>query len=89
MSHTLTYHRIQNVQLRHCHVGRGIGPYTRVPAWAHAHAYAPSLAHAHSHTPAPVHAHATATAPHPRYCVAGSTSVIHKMTIPWRRSPHG
>ncbi|MBW0546490.1 hypothetical protein O181_086205 [Austropuccinia psidii MF-1] len=27
MTHTLTYHSIQNVQLRHHHVGRVIGPY--------------------------------------------------------------
>ncbi|MBW0516768.1 hypothetical protein O181_056483 [Austropuccinia psidii MF-1] len=67
MSHTLTYHSIQNVQLRHHHVGRGIGPY--------AHAYAP----------APTQA--DANAPHPRYCVAGSTSVICKMTILRRWSP--
>ncbi|MBW0568870.1 hypothetical protein O181_108585 [Austropuccinia psidii MF-1] len=35
----------------------------------------------------PPHAHANATAPHPRYCAEGSTSVIRKMTILWRRSP--
>ncbi|MBW0533392.1 hypothetical protein O181_073107 [Austropuccinia psidii MF-1] len=29
----------------------------------------------------------THTHPHTRYCAAGSTSVIPKMTIPWRRSP--
>ncbi|MBW0518156.1 hypothetical protein O181_057871 [Austropuccinia psidii MF-1] len=87
MSHTLTYNSIQNVQLRHRHVERGIGPYTTAPARAHAHAHAhtPAPAHAHAHTPA--NAHANATAPHPRYCAAESTSVICKMTIPQRRSP--
>ncbi|MBW0580749.1 hypothetical protein O181_120464 [Austropuccinia psidii MF-1] len=29
----------------------------------------------------------THTHPHPRYCGAGSTSVIHKMTMLWRQSP--
>ncbi|MBW0503318.1 hypothetical protein O181_043033 [Austropuccinia psidii MF-1] len=67
MSHTLTYHSIQNVQLHHHHVGRGIGPYTPTPAWADAHA--------------------NATTPSPQYCVAGSTSVIRKMTMLQRRSP--
>ncbi|MBW0472666.1 hypothetical protein O181_012381 [Austropuccinia psidii MF-1] len=76
MSHTLTYHSIQNVQLCHHHVGKGISPYAPAPARAHAHA--PS--------PAPVDAHANATPPHPQYCVAGSASVICKMTIR-RRSP--
>ncbi|MBW0552299.1 hypothetical protein O181_092014 [Austropuccinia psidii MF-1] len=37
MTHTLTYHSIQNVQLRHHHVGRGMGPYTPAPAQEHAH----------------------------------------------------
>ncbi|MBW0572582.1 hypothetical protein O181_112297 [Austropuccinia psidii MF-1] len=55
MSHPLTYHSIQNVQLRHHHVGRGIGPY--------AHAYEPALVHANAHTNAAAHAHA---APPPR-----------------------
>ncbi|MBW0492565.1 hypothetical protein O181_032280 [Austropuccinia psidii MF-1] len=67
MTHTLTYQSIQHVQLRHHHVGRGIGPYAPAPTWAHTHAYA--------------------TPPHPWYCAEDSTSVIHKMTIPWRRSP--
>ncbi|MBW0583209.1 hypothetical protein O181_122924 [Austropuccinia psidii MF-1] len=39
MTHTLTYHSIQNVQLRHHHVGRGIGPYASAPT--HANATAP------------------------------------------------
>ncbi|MBW0497075.1 hypothetical protein O181_036790 [Austropuccinia psidii MF-1] len=65
MTHTLTYNSIQNVQMRHHHVGRGISPYAPVPA----------------------HAQANATPPHARYCAAGSTSVIQKMTIPPRRSP--
>ncbi|MBW0499938.1 hypothetical protein O181_039653 [Austropuccinia psidii MF-1] len=51
--------------------------------------------HKHPHTrnnaqtPTPAHdtAHSNATAPHPRYCAAGSTSVICKMIIPWRWSP--
>ncbi|MBW0487891.1 hypothetical protein O181_027606 [Austropuccinia psidii MF-1] len=34
----------------------------------------------------PTPADAQAHTPHPRYCVAGSTSVIRKMTIPQRRS---
>ncbi|MBW0493069.1 hypothetical protein O181_032784 [Austropuccinia psidii MF-1] len=79
MTHTLTYHSIENVQLRHHHVGRGIGPYAPAPAQAHAHAYPPALARAH--------AHANSTTPHLQYCVGDSTSVIHKMTIPWRQSP--
>ncbi|MBW0538097.1 hypothetical protein O181_077812 [Austropuccinia psidii MF-1] len=45
MSHTLTYHSIQNFQLRHHHVGRGIGPY--------AHAYTPTPAYAHAAAPHP------------------------------------
>ncbi|MBW0551455.1 hypothetical protein O181_091170 [Austropuccinia psidii MF-1] len=57
------------------------------PTRAHAHAYAQTPAPADAHANAPPHAHANATAPHPRYCVAGSTSVICKMTIPPRRSP--
>ncbi|MBW0559122.1 hypothetical protein O181_098837 [Austropuccinia psidii MF-1] len=70
MSHTLTYHSIQNVQLSHHHVQRGIGPY------AHAHAPAPTwaLAHAHTHTyghaPAHENAHANETTPHLQYCGA-------------------
>ncbi|MBW0496328.1 hypothetical protein O181_036043 [Austropuccinia psidii MF-1] len=91
MTHTLTYHSIQNVQLHHHHLGRGISPYEPAPAWAHTHAYTPAAtwAHAHAYTPSPAwaHAHANATAPHPRYCAADSTSFIHKMTIPWRGSP--
>ncbi|MBW0554593.1 hypothetical protein O181_094308 [Austropuccinia psidii MF-1] len=59
------------------------------PAPAHNTAQKPTQAHnnaqAHAYTPTP--AHANATAPHPRYCAAGSTSVIRKMTIPRRRSP--
>ncbi|MBW0552125.1 hypothetical protein O181_091840 [Austropuccinia psidii MF-1] len=39
MIHTLTYDSIQNVQLRHNHVGRGISPYASAPARAHAHAH--------------------------------------------------
>ncbi|MBW0477729.1 hypothetical protein O181_017444 [Austropuccinia psidii MF-1] len=91
MSHTLTYRSIQNVQLCYHHVGRGIGPY----AQAQAHAYAHIPANAHNYAPTPAHAQANtlphaqanATAPHPLYCAAGSTSVICKMTILWRRSP--
>ncbi|MBW0491890.1 hypothetical protein O181_031605 [Austropuccinia psidii MF-1] len=79
MSHTLTYHSIQKVQLCHHHVGNGIGPYAPAPAGAHAHAY--------THTPALGDAHANTTAPHLQYCVAGSTSVIHKMKVPRRQSP--
>ncbi|MBW0475927.1 hypothetical protein O181_015642 [Austropuccinia psidii MF-1] len=48
MTHTLTYHSIQNVQLHHHHIGRGIGPYP------------PSQAN----VPTNAHAHANATAPH-------------------------
>ncbi|MBW0489378.1 hypothetical protein O181_029093 [Austropuccinia psidii MF-1] len=70
MSHTLSYHSIQNIQLCHHQVGRGIGP--NAPP-------APTPAHAHTH--------ANAATPHPWYCVAGSTSVIRKMTIQRRRSP--
>ncbi|MBW0578392.1 hypothetical protein O181_118107 [Austropuccinia psidii MF-1] len=81
MSHTLTYHGSQNVQLRHHHIGRGIGPYAHAYAQVDTHAHAPTPAHAHTN------AHANATAPHPRYYVAGSTSVICKMTIPRRWSP--
>ncbi|MBW0580459.1 hypothetical protein O181_120174 [Austropuccinia psidii MF-1] len=75
MTHTLTYNSIKNVQLRHHHVGRGIGPY--------------EPAHPHAYTPTPTWAHAKAHAPalHPWYCSADSTSVIHKMKIPQRRSP--
>ncbi|MBW0500076.1 hypothetical protein O181_039791 [Austropuccinia psidii MF-1] len=115
MSHKLTYRSIQNVQLRHHDVERGISPYATAPTQAHAHTSAPALAHshahahapspahahaqapapahahAHTHTPAPTnahtHAHANATAPHPRYCAAGSTSVICKITILRRQSP--
>ncbi|MBW0569863.1 hypothetical protein O181_109578 [Austropuccinia psidii MF-1] len=43
MSHTLTYHSIQNVQLRHHHIGRGIGPY--------AHAYTPTPTQAYAPAP--------------------------------------
>ncbi|MBW0539026.1 hypothetical protein O181_078741 [Austropuccinia psidii MF-1] len=50
MTHTVTYHSIQNVQLCHHHIGRGIGPYAPSPAWAHAHAYAPTPAWAHAPT---------------------------------------
>ncbi|MBW0503087.1 hypothetical protein O181_042802 [Austropuccinia psidii MF-1] len=39
MTHTLTYHSIQKVQLRHHHIGRGIGLYAPTPAWAHAPAH--------------------------------------------------
>ncbi|MBW0543039.1 hypothetical protein O181_082754 [Austropuccinia psidii MF-1] len=81
MTHTLTYHSIQNAQLCHHHVGRGIGPYAPAPARAHPHAYASAAAWA------PAHAYANATALHPRYCAVGSTSFIRKMTIPWRWSP--
>ncbi|MBW0582909.1 hypothetical protein O181_122624 [Austropuccinia psidii MF-1] len=42
MTHTLTYNKIQNVQLRHHHIGRGIGPYAPAPAQAHTHANAAS-----------------------------------------------
>ncbi|MBW0564487.1 hypothetical protein O181_104202 [Austropuccinia psidii MF-1] len=69
MSHTLTYHSIQNFQLCHHHVGKGIGPYAPAPAWAHIHAYAhtPTLADTHTKAnataPADAHAHANATAP--------------------------
>ncbi|MBW0494763.1 hypothetical protein O181_034478 [Austropuccinia psidii MF-1] len=101
MTHTLTYHSIQNVQLCHPHFERGIGPYTPAwahtlsytpaPAWAHAHAYtpAPARAYAHAYTPAPAGAHAlaNATAPHPPYCAADSTHVICKITLRQRRSP--
>ncbi|MBW0482842.1 hypothetical protein O181_022557 [Austropuccinia psidii MF-1] len=89
MSHTLTYHSIQNVKLRHHHVEKAIIPYAPAPAWVHAHAHTPAWANAHAHTyaPASTHAHANATAQHPWYCVARSTSVILKMTIPWRQSP--
>ncbi|MBW0577375.1 hypothetical protein O181_117090 [Austropuccinia psidii MF-1] len=93
MSHTLTYHSIQNFPLRHPHVGRGIGPYAPAPSRAHAYAPAPALvgvhAHANSTAPAdtPPHTHANATTLHPRYCAEGSTSVIRKMTIPRRQSP--
>ncbi|MBW0511157.1 hypothetical protein O181_050872 [Austropuccinia psidii MF-1] len=77
MSHTLTYHSIQNVPLHHHHIGRGIGTNAPAPTWAHAHA------------PAPVHAHANtnAAALHLWYCAAGSTSVILKMAVLRRRSP--
>ncbi|MBW0474367.1 hypothetical protein O181_014082 [Austropuccinia psidii MF-1] len=51
MSHILTYHSIQNVQLCHHHVGKGIGPYEPAPARAHAHT--PALADAHAHANAP------------------------------------
>ncbi|MBW0526429.1 hypothetical protein O181_066144 [Austropuccinia psidii MF-1] len=81
MSHTLTYHRIQNVQLCHHHVGRGIGPYAPAPAWAHSYTHTPTQADAHANS------HTNSTAPHLQYCVAGSTSVIRKMTIPQRRIP--
>ncbi|MBW0554188.1 hypothetical protein O181_093903 [Austropuccinia psidii MF-1] len=87
MSHTLTYHSIQNVQMCHHHVGRGISPYAPAPTRAHAYAPAPAWAHAHTPALADAHAYNNATTPHPRYCAAGSTSVIHKMTIPQRRSP--
>ncbi|MBW0483774.1 hypothetical protein O181_023489 [Austropuccinia psidii MF-1] len=85
MSHKLTCQSIQNVQLGHQKFGRGIGPYAPAPTWAQAHAHAHTPAHAHAN--APPHAHANATAPHLQYCAAGSTSVIRKMTIPWRRIP--
>ncbi|MBW0577451.1 hypothetical protein O181_117166 [Austropuccinia psidii MF-1] len=61
MSPTLTYHSIQNVQLRHNNVGRGIGPY--------AHAYAPNPARADAQTPALAHAHANVTTPHLLPCM--------------------
>ncbi|MBW0587108.1 hypothetical protein O181_126823 [Austropuccinia psidii MF-1] len=84
MTHTFTYHSIQNVQLRHHHVGRGISPYAPAPAWAHAHAYTPAPARAHAHT--------NATAPHPQYCVADSTSVIRRGRVlswmTWCQTPH-
>ncbi|MBW0486379.1 hypothetical protein O181_026094 [Austropuccinia psidii MF-1] len=73
MTHTLTYHSIQNVKLCHHNIGRGIGPYAPAPTPAHAHAQAP--------------AHANAAAPHPWYCAAGSTSVTCKMSIPLRWNP--
>ncbi|MBW0532844.1 hypothetical protein O181_072559 [Austropuccinia psidii MF-1] len=69
MSNTLTYHSIQNVQLCHHNVGKGIGPYAPAPAQAQAHApaYAPpaladAYAHANAITPAghthmPMHPH--------------------------------
>ncbi|MBW0546596.1 hypothetical protein O181_086311 [Austropuccinia psidii MF-1] len=79
MSHTLTYHSSQNVQLCHNHIGKGMGPYAPTPARAHAHANATA--------PAAAHAHTNATALHLRYCAAGSTSVIDKMTILQRKSP--
>ncbi|MBW0576114.1 hypothetical protein O181_115829 [Austropuccinia psidii MF-1] len=63
MSRTLTYQGIENVQLRHHHVGRGIrlfSPYAPAPIWAHA----PALAHAHAHAPTPAHSHSNVTAPH-------------------------
>ncbi|MBW0490387.1 hypothetical protein O181_030102 [Austropuccinia psidii MF-1] len=87
MSHTLTCHIIENVQLCHHHVGWGSGPYAHAygPGPARAHTHAPAPAWEHAHAPAP--AHTNATAPHPWYCAAGSTSVIHKMKIPRRRSP--
>ncbi|MBW0565785.1 hypothetical protein O181_105500 [Austropuccinia psidii MF-1] len=75
MSHTLTYHSIQNVELFHHHVGRGIRPYT------------PASIQAHAHANTPPHPHPNATAPHPRYCAVGSTSVIRKITILYRWSP--
>ncbi|MBW0533571.1 hypothetical protein O181_073286 [Austropuccinia psidii MF-1] len=58
MSHTLTYHSIQNGQLCHHHVVRGISPYAPAPARedAHAHAYAPT----------PTHGHANAKQMHPQ-----------------------
>ncbi|MBW0492374.1 hypothetical protein O181_032089 [Austropuccinia psidii MF-1] len=62
---------MQNVQLCPHHVGKGISTY----------------APANATTPADTHARANADALHPQYCVAGSTSVICKMTIPLRRSP--
>ncbi|MBW0548507.1 hypothetical protein O181_088222 [Austropuccinia psidii MF-1] len=40
--------------------------------------------HMYTHPPPRMH---MLTHPHPQYCAAGSTSVIHKMTIPWRQSP--
>ncbi|MBW0574599.1 hypothetical protein O181_114314 [Austropuccinia psidii MF-1] len=58
MTHTLTFHSIQNVQLRPHHVGRGISPYTPTPTRAHAYtpkhtdAYAPAPAQAHAYAPA-------------------------------------
>ncbi|MBW0577404.1 hypothetical protein O181_117119 [Austropuccinia psidii MF-1] len=67
MSHTLTYHSIQNVQLCHHHVGRGIRPYAHIytPAPTREQAHAPAPTHAHAN--APPHAHTNATELHPRY----------------------
>ncbi|MBW0540251.1 hypothetical protein O181_079966 [Austropuccinia psidii MF-1] len=91
MSHTLTNHSIQNFQLCHHLVGRGISPYAPTPAQAHEYTPAPAWAHAYAHTPAHAHANtnapANATARHPRYCAVGSTSVIRKMTILRSQSP--
>ncbi|MBW0592035.1 hypothetical protein O181_131750 [Austropuccinia psidii MF-1] len=89
MTHTLTYNRIQSVQLCHHHAGKGIGPYTRAyaPAPAHAQANATTLKDAYANATALADAHANATAVHPRYCVVGSTSVIRKMAIPRKWSP--
>ncbi|MBW0525834.1 hypothetical protein O181_065549 [Austropuccinia psidii MF-1] len=52
----------------------------------HTLTHLPSRAHANATTLADAHAHVNATSPHPRYCAAGSTSVICKMTILQRQS---
>ncbi|MBW0575654.1 hypothetical protein O181_115369 [Austropuccinia psidii MF-1] len=54
MSHTLTYHSIQNVQLCHHHFGKGIVPY----APAHAATQADAQAHANATAPAGTHTYA-------------------------------
>ncbi|MBW0582119.1 hypothetical protein O181_121834 [Austropuccinia psidii MF-1] len=84
MSNTLTYHSIQNFQLCHHNVGKGIGPYAPAPAPARAQAQHPLT---HPPALADAYAHANAAAPQLWYCVMGSTSVICKMTILQRRSP--
>ncbi|MBW0561564.1 hypothetical protein O181_101279 [Austropuccinia psidii MF-1] len=83
MSHTLTYHSIQNFKLCHHHIVKGISHYAPTPTWAHAYEPAPAQAHTHANATAPAdkHTHANPTALHPQYCAAGSTTVIRKMTI--------
>ncbi|MBW0534903.1 hypothetical protein O181_074618 [Austropuccinia psidii MF-1] len=67
MTHTPTFHSIQNIKLRHHHVGRGIGP------CAPAHPPSPAYANAHANTPAhanaPAHSNAIAPAPAKSGCM--------------------
>ncbi|MBW0540732.1 hypothetical protein O181_080447 [Austropuccinia psidii MF-1] len=57
-------------------------------ALMHTLTHPPPPRHIHMHLPphGRTHTHAL-THPHPWYCAASSTSVIHKMTIAQRRSP--